>query len=146
MQNLTNYMHLCEKLNATNVIKKSQINSTSKFYGNHIYVGLTFTSPPPSEMCNIPLLVKAISKSVHDMWGRHGKLINFQAKSVRMAKNKQNNNWDEDGCGFFLFLPKLKLASSQWGTSGLACFCHWVLKFDNRIEWCGKWSIIFWLV
>ena len=93
-------------------------------------------------MCNIPLLVKAISKSVHDMWGRHGKLINFQAKSVGMAKNKQNNNWHEDGCGFFLFLPKLKLASCQRGTSSLACFCHWVLKFDNRIEWCSKWSII----
>lgn len=93
-------------------------------------------------MCNIPLLVKAISKSVHDMWGRHGKLINFQAKSVGMAKNKQNNNWHEDGCGFFLFLPKLKLASCQRGTSSLACFCHWILKFDNRIEWCAKWSII----
>ena len=85
--------------------------------------------------CDIPLLVKAICKSVHDMWGRHGKLINFQAKSVGMAKNKQNNNWHKNGCGFFLFLPKLKLASSQRGTSSLACFCHWVLMFGNGIEW-----------
>ena len=118
---------------------KFQAESPFFLGGNTVQSNLPFLS---LQMCNIPLLVKAISKCVHDMWGRHGKLINFQTKSVGMAKNKQNNNWHEDGCGFFLFLPKLKLASCQRGTSSLACFCHWVLKFDNRIEWCAKWSII----